>query len=302
MDFLHRNGVLIIQHLQKDYRAYYNFLNFMSNVGDPRNIFSIYFPLWFQLNQTVGTKMIWVAVIGDWFNLIFKWILFGHRPYWWIQETQIYPNRSSPCLEQFPTTCETGPGSPSGHAMGSSCVWYVMVTAALSNTVSWMDKSSTTLHRLTWSFFWSIFWLIQISVCISRVFIATHFPHQVILGVIGAKKWCANPEWIHIDTTPFAGLVRNLGVLFGLGFAINSEMFLRSCRGENGYKLSFRLLCVVASLTTLQLYHFIKIPTHTEHLFYVLSFCKSASIPLTVVALIPYCVHVLMKPSEKKID
>ncbi|KAF6113852.1 glucose-6-phosphatase catalytic subunit 2 [Phyllostomus discolor] len=73
MDFLHRNGVLIIQHLQKDYRAYYNFLSFMSNVGDPRNIFSIYFPLWFQLNQTVGTKMIWVAVVGDWFNLIFKW-------------------------------------------------------------------------------------------------------------------------------------------------------------------------------------------------------------------------------------
>lgn len=73
MDFLHRNGVLVIQHLQKDYGAYYGFLNFMSSVGDPRNIFSIYFPLWFQLNQTVGTKMIWVAVIGDWFNLIFKW-------------------------------------------------------------------------------------------------------------------------------------------------------------------------------------------------------------------------------------
>lgn len=71
--FPHRNGVLIIQHLQKDYRAYYNFLNFMSNIGDPQNIFFIYFPLWFQLNQTVGTKMIWVAVIGDWFNLIFKW-------------------------------------------------------------------------------------------------------------------------------------------------------------------------------------------------------------------------------------
>lgn len=117
-----------------------------------------------------------------------------------------------------------------------------------------------------------------------------------------AKKWCANPDWIHIDTTPFAGLVRNLGVLFGLGFAINSEMFLRSCRGENGYKLSFRLLCVMASLCTLQLYHAIKIPTHAEHLFYVLSFCKSASIPLTVVALIPYCIHMLMKPSEKKID
>uniref|UniRef100_A0A7N4PCU0 Glucose-6-phosphatase catalytic subunit 2 n=1 Tax=Sarcophilus harrisii TaxID=9305 RepID=A0A7N4PCU0_SARHA len=73
MDFLHWNGILMIQHLQKDYWAYHDFLNFMSNVGDSHYIFSVYFPLWFQLNQTVGTKMIiWIVVIGDWFNLIFK--------------------------------------------------------------------------------------------------------------------------------------------------------------------------------------------------------------------------------------
>ncbi|NWH30586.1 G6PC2 phosphatase, partial [Chloropsis hardwickii] len=355
MDLLHSNGVLIIQHLQRDYRAYQDFLNFMSHVGDPRNIFSIYFPLCFQLNQVVGTKMIWVAVIGDWFNLIFKWILFGHRPYWWVQETMIYSNQSSPCLEQFPITCETGPGSPSGHAMGSSCVWYVMVTAALSYTVKWKDKSAITLHRLTWSFLWSIFWIIQISVCISRVFIATHFPHQVVLGVFAgilvaeafehtpaiqtadlrmyiktnlflfifalgfylslklldidllwsvpkAKKWCANPDWINIDTTPFAGLVRNLGALFGLGLGINSEMFITSCKGKNSCKISFRILCIAASLATLQLYNFVKIPTHTEYLFYILSFCKSAAMPLTVVALVPYCVHSLMRTTEKKLN
>lgn len=73
MDFLQRGGVLIIQHLQRDYRAYYDFLYFMSNVGDPRNILSVYFPRWFPLSQAVGTKMIWVAVLGDWFSLIFKW-------------------------------------------------------------------------------------------------------------------------------------------------------------------------------------------------------------------------------------
>ncbi|KAK2108861.1 Glucose-6-phosphatase 2 [Saguinus oedipus] len=117
-----------------------------------------------------------------------------------------------------------------------------------------------------------------------------------------AKKWCANPNWIHIDTTPFAGLVRNRGVLSGLGFAINSEMFLMSCRGGKSYTLSFRLLCALTSLTTLQLYHFLQIPTHEEHLFYVLSFCKSASIPLTVVALIPYCVRMLLKQRRKKIQ
>ncbi|KAB0381370.1 hypothetical protein FD755_009154 [Muntiacus reevesi] len=299
MDFFHRNGVLIIQHLQKDYRAYYNFLYFMSNVGDPRNIFSIYFPLWFQLNQTVGTKMILVA---------------------------IYPNHSSPCLEQFPTTCETGPGSPSGHAMGSSCVWYIMVTAALSHTISQMDKSSITLHRLTWSFLWSLFWLIQISVCISRVFIAKYFPHQVILGVIGGvlvaevsectpgirtaslSAYLKTNLFLFLLALGFYLLLRlldidllNLGVLFGLGFAMHSEMFLRSCGGENGYRLSFRLLCALASLTTLQLYHFIKIPTDTKYLFYLLSFCKSASIPLTVVALIPYCIYMLMKPMQNSL-
>lgn len=45
----------------------------MSTVGDPRNIFLVYFPFWFHLSHNVGTKMIWVAVIGDWLNLIFKW-------------------------------------------------------------------------------------------------------------------------------------------------------------------------------------------------------------------------------------
>lgn len=73
MDFVYSSGVLVIEHLQNNYREYHDFLNFMSTVGDPRNIFSVYFPLWFHLSHNVGTKMIWVAVIGDWLNLIFKW-------------------------------------------------------------------------------------------------------------------------------------------------------------------------------------------------------------------------------------
>ncbi|XP_048095490.1 glucose-6-phosphatase 2-like isoform X1 [Alosa alosa] len=357
MDFIHSSGVQVIQHLQSNYKDYHDFLNFMSSVGDPRNIFSLYFPLWFQLSQIVGTKMIWVAVIGDWLNLIFKWILFGHRPYWWVQETHFYQNHSLPQLEQFHITCETGPGSPSGHAMGSSCVWYVMITSAVNFTRPHSDTTcqESQRFRLVWSFLWIAFWVIQISVCVSRVFIATHFPHQVILGVLAgmlvaeafehipsihtasfkvylqtslflfsfalsfyfllklihidllwsiskAKKWCVNPEWIHLDTTPFAGLVRNLGALFGLGLAINSQMFLKSCKDKNSYKTRFKLTCVAATLTTLQLYDLIKVPTHTEVLFYTLSFCKSAVVPLSVVALIPYCVHLLIGDSEKRLD
>lgn len=120
-------------------------------------------------------------------------------------------------------------------------------------------------------------------------------------SVSKAKKWCANPDWIHLDTTPFAGLVRNLGALFGLGLAVNSEMFVQSCKGKNSYKTGFKLTCVTATLTSLQLYDFVKTPTHTEVLFYMLSFCKSASIPLVVVAVIPYCVHLLIGHDDKKL-
>ncbi|XP_007546690.2 glucose-6-phosphatase 2 [Poecilia formosa] len=356
MDFIHTSGVLIIQHLQNNYREYNSFLSFMSIVGDPRNIFYVYFPLWFHLSHNVGTKMIWVAVVGDWFNLIFKWILYGQRPYWWVHETHLFQNSSKPHLDQFHITCETGPGSPSGHAMGSSCVWYLMVTSALAFTRSSCVSSVWSFQRfhLFRSILWTAFWVIQISVCISRVFIATHFPHQVVLGlVIGmlvaeafdhitwiynaslkryllvnvfllsfaicfylllklldfdplwsvakAKMWCANPDWIHLDTTPFAGLCRNLGALFGLGLAVNSEMFIQSCKGKNGCNTVFKLLCMTANLTFLQLYDLIKMPNHSEALFYILSFCKSASVPFGVVAVIPYCVCLLIRDDERKL-
>ncbi|PWA31310.1 glucose-6-phosphatase 2-like isoform X1 [Gambusia affinis] len=356
MDFIHTSGVLIIQHLQNNYREYNSFLSFMSIVGDPRNIFYVYFPIWFHLSHNVGTKMMWVAVVGDWFNLIFKWILYGQRPYWWVHETHLFQNSSKPHLDQFHITCETGPGSPSGHAMGSSCVWYVMVTSALAFTRSSCVSSVWSFQRfhLLKSILWTAFWVIQISVCISRVFIATHFPHQVVLGlVIGmlvaeafdyitwiynaslkryllvnifllsfaicfylllklldfdplwsvakAKMWCANPDWIYLDTTPFAGLCRNLGALFGLGLAVNSEMFIQSCKGKNGCNVVFKLLCMTANLTILQLYDLIKMPNHSEALFYILSFCKSASVPLGVVAVIPYCVCLLIRDDERKL-
>lgn len=31
---------------------------------------------------------------------------------------------------------------------------------------------------------WTLFWGVQVCVCLSRVFIAAHFPHQVVAGVL----------------------------------------------------------------------------------------------------------------------
>lgn len=30
-----------------------------------------------------------------------------------------------------------------------------------------------------------------------------------------AKKWCANPDWVHPDTTPFFAFVRDISSLIG---------------------------------------------------------------------------------------
>uniref|UniRef100_A0A8D0GIH6 glucose-6-phosphatase n=1 Tax=Sphenodon punctatus TaxID=8508 RepID=A0A8D0GIH6_SPHPU len=132
MNMLHDSGIQATHYLQVNYQGSQDWFLFVSFAADLRNTFFILFPIWFHLCEAVGIKLLWVAVIGDWLNLVFKWILFGQRPYWWVRETGYYGNTSAPTIQQFPVTCETGPGSPSGHAMGAAGVYYVMVTAILS--------------------------------------------------------------------------------------------------------------------------------------------------------------------------
>nr|XP_033774940.1 glucose-6-phosphatase-like [Geotrypetes seraphini] len=352
MDGLHDSGVQMVRYLQTQYNSSQDWFMFVSFAADLRNTFFVFFPIWFHLCETVGIRLIWVAVIGDWLNLVFKWILFGQRPYWWVHDTDYYRNISAPVIEQFPVTCETGPGSPSGHAMGAAGVYYVMVSALLTII---LEKNQHTLKNwCLWGGLWSGFWGVQICVCLSRIFLAAHFPHQVISGVFSgmavaeafhhiqsiykvslkkyicatlflfcfalgfylllkvlgvdllwtlekAKRWCARPEWIHIDTTPFAGLLRNLGIFFGLGLALHSQLYLESCKGKQGQQLTFRLCCILSSLLVLHLFDSFKPPTKNELLFYTLSFCKSAAVPLATVAIIPYGVSQLLSQKDKKV-
>ncbi|XP_074835341.1 glucose-6-phosphatase catalytic subunit 1-like isoform X2 [Carettochelys insculpta] len=352
MDLLHGSGVQVVRYLQENYQSSQDWFLFISFAADLKTTFFIFFPIWFHLREAVGVKLIWVAVIGDWLNLVFKWILFGQRPYWWVHETSYYGNASAPVIQQFPLTCETGPGSPSGHAMGAAGVYYVMVTALLSCVLG--PQHRTCAARCLRGLLWLAFWAVQVCVCLSRVFLAAHFPHQVIAGVISgmvvaeafdhihsiydvslrrylgttlflfgfalgfylllkvlgvdllwtlekAKRWCDRPEWVHIETTPFAGLLRNLGILFGLGLALNSQLYRESCKGNVGRQLPFRLSCIAASLLVLHLFDSFDLPTDREILFYLLSFCKNAAAHLCAVALIPYCIAQVLWRGDKKL-
>lgn len=58
-------------------------------------------------DSSKAAVMSWTS--PDPFSFLFR-ILFGERPYWWVLDTDYYGNNSAPEIQQFPLTCETGPG------------------------------------------------------------------------------------------------------------------------------------------------------------------------------------------------
>ncbi|XP_033962710.1 glucose-6-phosphatase catalytic subunit 1 [Pseudochaenichthys georgianus] len=353
MDSMSGFGVSTTHYLQTNFKDAQGLFLWVSWVADLRNTFFIFFPLWFHLRSPVAIKLIWVAVIGDWLNLVFKWILFGERPYWWVHEADYYANTVRPHIEQYPITCETGPGSPSGHSMGAAGVYYTLVTSILAIMITKKKFGIKKSSNKDWYLkvvLWTLFWGVQVCVCLSRVFIAAHFPHQVVAGVITgiivaeafnrtqliytasmkkyfyttlfltcfavgfylllkamgvdllwtlekAQKWCVKPEWVHMDSTPFASLLRNMGTLFGLGLGLHSPLYTETKKSSSS---AVKALSVISTLLLLHLFDSFKPPTHTAALFYLLSFCKSATVPLVTVSIIPYCVKGALSLQNKK--
>lgn len=336
MDLLHSWGVELAVHLQTKYHTYEGLFSLASTVADLHTAFFWFFPIWFHLRRDTGLRLIWVAVIGDWLNLVLKWVLFGERPYWWVHETHFYGAGRTPDLQQFPITCETGPGSPSGHAMGAAGVWYVMVTATLTSATE--KQCPPLLYKFLQVGLWSLMGLILVSVCMSRIYMAAHFPHQVIAGVftgilvaevvskqkciynasmkryflttlfltsfaicfylllkiVGvdllwtmakAQKWCINPEWVNLDTTPFASLLRNMGTLFGLGLGLHVPLFISANKKSS---TSVSVGCITLSLFLLQLLDGWTFSSKNLMMFYFLSFGKSAMALFIPTMLVPW--------------
>lgn len=317
------SAIVDIQDLLKDYSR---FLVFLSYVGDPRFAFTVFFPVAYSLQRSVGIRVLLAAVISEWLNAVLKWVLHGERPYWWVHRPGLYSEDSVPYLHQFNITCETGPGSPSGHAMITSAVWYILV----SDFLYYKRIQSPALKVLCWSFYL----LLMCAVSLSRLFIAAHFPHQVIAGILSgiilgqilnsvststlqpfhymagsvilsllawaiygslqilgldpmwsvtlAIKWCAYKEWIHLDTTLFYSLVRDVASLTGLGIAVRLLSGRRLEKSMTSH-LSATALQVVLALAVSLATESYK-PAHDNVLlFYCLGFVKYC---LTVIAIV----------------
>ncbi|CDW54023.1 mediator of RNA polymerase II [Trichuris trichiura] len=174
MDYLRRFGIQFILWLQQlpifGEREQKIWL-VVTKLGDPALNFSLYFPLFYPFLPVAMTEFAAVGAISEFMNCIFKWMLLDERPYWWFYTSGIHEQFQTP-LKQFKWTCETGPGSPSGHAMVSSSVWLVFLRYVQERHLP------RNLRPLVWFIY--VFYLIAL--CLSRTFIGAHFPDQVALG------------------------------------------------------------------------------------------------------------------------
>ena len=110
-----------------------------------------------------------------------------HRPFWWVQETDVYGNEPRPVLRQTPLTCETGPGCPSGHVQGLSSLMYVVLQHFIRSFIKSNVKMDDRKKKCVRVALWTLFILLMILVGISRLYTATHFPHQALLGLLAGS-------------------------------------------------------------------------------------------------------------------
>lgn len=62
--------------------------------------------------------------------------MHGERPYWWVHEMEeAHKAGKIPEIHQYSSTCETGPGMPSGHSMAMSASWYVVIHAIVEHVI-----------------------------------------------------------------------------------------------------------------------------------------------------------------------
>lgn len=347
MDLVYENSVSAIEGLQGRFLHQSDIFFMISNIFDPRYAFLVYSPLIFSFDWAVGKKIMWVTVVAEWLNQMLKWALHGERPYWWIHETQVYNKTgiAAPGIQQFFMTCETGPGSPSGHAMITAAVWYVILDSYLQKFNIFKMNSSNIISK----FCWLAYFVLVTIVSASRVFIAAHFPHQCFFGIavgclvawaldninqkqlntfsycaitagmltsaftlygllkaIGvnpmwsvdrAIKWCAKPEYVHLDTTPFFSMMRYSGFIFGMGFGFNSSSFQRVSKER--FTTTMRIACAILSLGICKLSEKINLPKENMTNFYILSFFMNAILSYMMIATVPNVVSKLLYSEQK---
>ncbi|KAM3860131.1 glucose-6-phosphatase 3 [Diretmus argenteus] len=338
MEAIHTQGIWIAERLQQKTMSQEALWQIVTHMGDPKAAFLLMFPLTYFTSRRAGVAVLWVAAISEWLNLVFKWMLFGERPFWWIGESRLFIN-NPPNVHQFASTCETGPGSPSGHAMVTAAVWWVMVSSLGSFLYS-------RTHSLLLSAVPYLLYVVTlVAVGLSRIFILAHFPHQVvagsvtgfILGVVLSRRVPEGRPLLFFVCTSIGLLLSALLLHAGLellGINLSWSIALakkwcahaewirldtapfssltRDCGAllglglaqywkPGGWSLPWAPRALCLALSSMGLYHVnrLPLPVHPQTLFYSLFFIKFIIVPQVVMVFVPGLVHLLTGKNKR---
>jgi membrane-associated phospholipid phosphatase len=157
------------------------------------------------IDSSLGIRIGFILLFSNGFNELVKLALQGPRPYW-----------ISPQVKAL--AAESSFGVPSGHAQIAAGVW---------GTVA------AHLHR-SWA--WVLAVVIIFLIGISRIFLAVHFPHDVILGWLlgGLTLWAFLSLW-----NPIAAWLKHrtflqqalLAVAVALAFVLADGLLVYASRG-----------------------------------------------------------------------
>ena len=176
-------------------------MRFFSFLGN-EEFFLLILPLiYWSVDSALGLRVGLILVTSNLFNNIAKLVFAGPRPYW-----------ASSHVRALWTT-ETSFGIPSGHAQNAVSVWG---TIAVYGRRTWM---------------WVVAIALMFLIGFSRIFLAAHFPHDVVFGwLLGAvllwaftRFWEPVAAWVSLKTLSqqilIAFIVSIFFVVIGFGSA-----------------------------------------------------------------------------------
>ncbi|XP_072937654.1 glucose-6-phosphatase catalytic subunit 1 [Epargyreus clarus] len=180
MELLYAFGIFCIQVIQDKFSDMEWHLDKLNQLYNPHMVLEYGFPVIAGIDSVFGAQMLLAVAFGGWINTMLKWILVEDRPYWWVRETSYYEDSVRPTIRQGPFTCETGPGSPSGHCAVAATL-FMLCNMWCSHMIN--DLGVPRLREIyNWLPLKTMYFSVMTGVGLARMYAGAHFPHQCLLG------------------------------------------------------------------------------------------------------------------------
>ena len=152
MDNLLNSGIQIILWLQSIGDWFTPIMKFFTFLGNEQFYLIIAPAILWCIDSTLGLRLGLFLMISGMLNTALKIAFHGPRPYWYTNNVKTLGS------------AENSFGAPSGHAQNAVVIW------------------GTLAERIKQRWFWVVAVIVMVMIGVSRIYLAVHFPHDVLLG------------------------------------------------------------------------------------------------------------------------